>query len=256
MDVVSYPPGAPCWLDLTCPDPPKVHAFYRDLLGWTVKEDAEDGPGFGTFTLAGRDIAGLGPSSESASSSWNVYFSTPDLEACLTDVEQFGGRVLVGPVEIEGRGIGGACVDPTGGVFSVWEAGGHVGSGLTDVPGTVCWTELLTPNVEAAAQFYANVFGWVIDVETTDGVDLGVASIEGEAIAGLVTPPPEAAIGSVWTVSFAVADANRVATIVPMLGGQVVVPPTAIPGMGHYALIAGPAGEAFSVVARDESLDF
>jgi len=253
MDVHSYPPGAPCWLDLTCPDPPKVHAFYADLFGWTVRADAEDGPGFATFGLAGRDVAGLGPAPDDAGSSWNVYLNTPDLDACLTDVEQFGGRVLVGPVQIEGRGRGGACVDPTGGVFSVWEAGGHIGSGITGVPGTWCWTELLTADVEMAAQFYANVFDWTIDVETVDGVDLGVASIAGEAVAGLVTPPPQANIGTVWTVSFAVADPDRIAVIAPMLGGQVAVPPTEIPGMGRYALIAGPAGEAFSVVARDET---
>lgn len=254
MDVASYPPGAPCWLDLSCPDPGSVHAFYGDLFGWTVKADVADGAGFGTFTLAGRDIAGLGPGPE-GDPSWNVYFNTPDLDACLADVEQFGGRVLVGPVELEGRGRGAACVDPTGGVFSLWEAGGHIGSGLTDVPGSWCWTELLTADVQLAGQFYANVFGWAIDIETNGGVDLGVASIEGEAIAGLVTPPPQAEFGSVWTVSFAVADADRVATIVPALGGNVIVPPTAIPGMGHYALIAGLAGEPFSVVARDESLD-
>ncbi|MGQ0465423.1 MAG: VOC family protein [Sporichthyaceae bacterium] len=253
MNVTSYPPGAPCWLDLTCPNPPKVHAFYGDLFGWTVAENAEDGPGFGTFTLGGRDIAGLGPTD--GDPNWNVYFNTPDIDTCLADVEEFGGRVLVGPIEIEGRGSGAACVDPTGGVFSVWQAGGHVGSGLTDVPGTWCWTELLTGNVEVAAQFYANVFDWVIDVQTVDGADLGIATIEGEAVAGLVTPPPQANIGPLWTVSFAVADADRVAAIAPVLGGQVAVPPTDIPGMGRYAVIASPTGETFAVVARDESLD-
>jgi predicted enzyme related to lactoylglutathione lyase len=253
MDVESYAPGAPCWLDLTCADPKVVHSFYADLFGWTVTEDAEDGPGFATFTLAGRPIAGLGPAPADRDASWNVYFNTPDLDACLADVERFGGRVLVGPVELEGRGKGGACVDPTGGVFSVWEAGPHIGSGLTDLPGTWCWTELLTGDVETAAQFYANVFDWVIDVETVDGVDLGVASIDEEAIAGLVTPPPQAGIGTIWTVSFLVTDADRVARIAPALGGRVAVPPTDVPGMGRYALIAGPAGEPFSIVARDET---
>ncbi|MGQ0844916.1 MAG: VOC family protein [Sporichthyaceae bacterium] len=254
MDVESYAPGAPCWLDLTCPDPATVHAFYRDLFGWTHRADAEDGEGFGTFSLAGREIAGIGPCPPERGASWNVYLNTPDLDACLADVEKFGGRVLVGPVELEGRGRGGACVDPTGGVFSVWEAGGHIGSGLTGVPGTWCWTELLTADVEMAAQFYANVFDWVIDVENVDGVDLGVAAIDGEAVAGLVTPPAQANIGTVWTVSFAVGDADSIARIAPALGGQVAVPPTDIPGMGRYALIGGPGGEAFSVVARDDSV--
>ena len=254
MDVANYAPGAPCWLDLTCAEPSKVHAFYADLFGWQVAEDAEDGPGFATFTLAGRQIAGLGPGSPDRDASWNIYFNTPDLDATLADVEKFGGRVLVPATELEGRGRGGACVDPTGGVFSVWEAGGHIGSGLADVPGTWCWSELLTADVEVAAQFYANVFDWVIDVDHVDGVDLAVATIDETAIVGLVTPPPEAGIGSVWTVSFAVTDADRVARIAAALGGQVAVPPTDIPGMGRYALIAGPAGEAFSIVARDESI--
>ncbi len=255
MEIESYAPGAPCWLDLTCPDPSAVHSFYRDLFGWTIKSDEEDdGPGFGTFSLAGREIAGIGPCEPTRGASWNIYLNTPDLDACLTDVEKFGGRVLVGPVEIGTRGRGGACVDPTGGVFSVWEAGDHPGSGLADLPGTWCWTELLTADVEIASQFFANVFDWTIDVETVDGVEIGVATINGDAVAGLVTPPPEAKIGTLWAVSFAVTDADSVARIVPALGGQVVVPPTDIPGMGRYCLIAGPAGETFSIVARDESI--
>lgn len=249
--VESFPPGAPCWVDLTSPTPEKVHEFYRALFGWTVEENPEDGPGFAMFTLGGLPVAGLGPCPPDRTASWNVYLNTPDLDATLIDVDQFGGRVLVGPVEVGTAGRGGACVDPTGGVFSVWEPALHTGARLKDLPGTCCWTELLTPHVETAAQFYADVFDWVIDLDVVDGVEMAVAAIEDEAVAGIVTPPPAAGIGAIWSVSFSVADAAQAAAAAMALGGSVAVPPTDIPGIGRYALIVGPTGEAFAIVEHD-----
>ena len=33
----GYPPGVPCWVDLTQPDPDATMAFYRALFGWDLE---------------------------------------------------------------------------------------------------------------------------------------------------------------------------------------------------------------------------
>jgi predicted enzyme related to lactoylglutathione lyase len=50
--------------------------------------------------------------------------------------------------------------DPAGARIGLWQAARHQGAGLDDTPGTVCWHDLNTPKSGAAANFYAQVFGW------------------------------------------------------------------------------------------------
>jgi hypothetical protein len=235
-------------VDLTTPDPQFAIAYYRDLFGWAVNDLDEDS--IGTFTLAGRKVAGVGPCDGDRPASWNVYLNTTDIEATCTDVQQFGGRVLIDPVEVDVRGWGAACVDPTGGVFSLWQPGEHIGTGIGDVPGSWCWTELITNDAGVAAQFYANVFGWVVDLETKDGIELGVVTIDDRPTAGIVAPSPD--VQPSWTVSFSVGDVDRVARIATALGGVLAIPPTEVPGVGRYAALGSPLGEAFSVITRPE----
>ena len=52
--------------------------------------------------------------------------------------------------------------DPTGAVFNIWQPKSHQGLGVTAVPGTLCWADLSTPNVEGAKPFYESLFGWKI----------------------------------------------------------------------------------------------
>jgi predicted enzyme related to lactoylglutathione lyase len=245
-DIHRYAPGAPCWVDLSTPDPDGAIAYYRDLFGWAATDPDEWG--MRTFTLAGRKVAGVGPCDGDRPASWNVYLHAPDIEAAVTDVAQFGGQVLIEPTEVDTRGWGAACVDPTGAVFTLWQPGEHIGTQIANVPGAWCWTELITTDAGAAAQFYADVFGWVVDLQTVNGVELGTASIDDQPIAGIAAPSPD--IQPSWTVAFSVTDVDRVARIATALGGAMAIPPTEVPGMGRYAALGSALGEAFTVITR------
>jgi hypothetical protein len=50
--------------------------------------------------------------------------------------------------------------DPPGATIAGWEPRKHIGARFMNEPGALCWTELMTTNVEAAGQFYAGAFGW------------------------------------------------------------------------------------------------
>ena len=59
--------------------------------------------------------------------------------------------------------------------------------------------------------------------------------------------PTEAEAGPArWTVSFRVADADPDAARAQQLGGTVLLPPMDIP-IGRFAIVADPAGAAFSI---------
>jgi len=247
-DIDSYPPGAFCWVDLTCPNQAAAADFYEELFGWQVRDDYADG--FAKFTVGEIRVAGVGPCPPTRPASWNVYLCVQNLESTLADVTRFGGRPLVPPVEVGTDGRGAAAMDPTGAVFSLWEPAGFVGARLRDVPGTWCWTELVTDDVDRAAQFYADVFDWVLDVETISEISYAVARLDGAPVAGLVAPPVPGTIRPAWTIAFAVRDVDAAAACVLTSGGRVATPPTDVPGMGRYAALGGVGGEAFSVVTR------
>lgn len=250
-DVDGYPAGAPCWVDLTCPNQSAAADFYEGLFGWEIRDDYADG--FANFTVGEKRVAGIGPGEAGRPASWNVYLNVVKLEPVLANVMRYGGHVVVPPVQVGTDGRGATAMDPTGGVFSLWEAGEFIGSRLTDVPGTWCWTELVTPDVDRAAQFYADVFDWVLDLETIGEFSYAVARFDGRAVAGLVRPPAPVQIRPTWTVSFAVEDVDRSAERAVELGGQIVRPPESLPGLGRYAVLGGVGLEAFTVVARTES---
>ena len=55
-------------------------------------------------------------------------------------------------------------------------------------------------------------------------------------------------VPSHWMIYLAVEDVDACASKAAGLGGQVVHPPTDIPNVGRWALIADPAGALFAVM--------
>ena len=54
-------------------------------------------------------------------------------------------------------------------------------------PGTFCWTDLTTPDQEAAKAFYSPLFGWeAFDAPVGDGVYYSMMSIDGKQVGAAV----------------------------------------------------------------------
>jgi predicted enzyme related to lactoylglutathione lyase len=96
-------------------------------------------------------------------------------------------------------------------------------------PGTFCWAELGTTDVEAATAFYADVFGW-----EADGARFRLAGTE---VAGL-----EEADEARWRSRLSVEDVDALADRVRELGGEVLAAPLDVEGAGRVAAVADPTG--------------
>lgn len=116
--------------------------------------------------------------------------------------------------------------------------------------GTFCWNELMTTDVEKVKGFYTGLFGW-----TTREMDMGPNGTytlwvnQGKDVGGCMKLPPEA--GNVpphWMGYVAVADVDAAAKKVTELGGTVHHPPTDIPGVGRFSVIADPTGAVLSII--------
>ena len=241
----SYPPGVPCWVDNLVPDPAKAMAFYGELLGWEF-----DGPGPGDYYVAkvrGRDVAGVGQAPPGVSPGWNTYVSV----ASAKDTVSAADSVVVEPLDALPAGRLAALEDPAGAIIGLWEPVERLGCQLVNEASAYAMSALHTPEPEAAARFYHDVFGWETD-EFAPGVSL--FRLPGYVGGEPAQPVPRDVIAVLakddgparWSVDFWVGDVDALAGRVAGLGGNVVVPPfDSIPT--RQAVLADPFGAVFSV---------
>jgi hypothetical protein len=241
----SYPPGVPCWVDNLVGDVDEALRFYGGLLGWEF-----DGPGPGNYYVArlrGRDVAGLGQAPPGVPPGWNTYVSVASAE----DTARAADRVVVEPFDALPAGRVAALEDPAGAIIGVWEPAERLGCQLVNEPAAYAMSALHTPDPEAAAAFYRDLFGWGSD-EFMPGVSL--FRLPGYVGGEPAQPVPRDVIAVMaqddgparWSVDFWVDDADALAARVPELGGSVVVAPfDSIPT--RQAVVADPFGAAFSV---------
>lgn len=119
-----------------------------------------------------------------------------------------------------------------------------MGERTTYVPGTFCWTDLVTSDPDAAGSFYADVLGW--ELEDIAGTDVALARIGGRAVAS-IGPLPNAEAPSHFNCYVSVDSAAATADRALELGGEVVRDAHDVGAMGRLAVLADPAGAALSV---------
>lgn len=111
-------------------------------------------------------------------------------------------------------------------------------------PGTPCWVELGgTPDIEASERYYRELLGWEIP-EMSNSAELGGyrrAKLNGKDVAG-VSPQMQDDQPCYWATYVSVADADATLATVRDAGGQVIVDPMDVMGMGKMAVFTDPTG--------------
>lgn len=250
----AFGEGAPCWIDAALPDLAAGRRFYGELFGWTYEDQGED---FGHYTLAfrdGRAAAGLMPSPDPAvPTAWTLYIASSDAAVAAGRIDEAGGHVLFGPDTAGESGVMVGAADPGGSLFGVWQAGQHLGFGVTDEPGSFCWAENWTRDPAAVDGFYDTVFGYRAE-QIGDGrhFDYKVWSLRDEAdrkVGGRMAIGADAPQEQrpAFQVYFAVADCDTAAAAVRDLGGTVAREPQDSPA-GRVCFATDDQGASFAVI--------
>ncbi len=117
--------------------------------------------------------------------------------------------------------------------------------------GKVIFVELVTPDLSAAKQFYAGLFGWTFRDIQADKSEYAEASLDGRPVAGLVQRdiPAGKQRQPAWLGFIAVSDVDATTTIALQHGAKVLFEPHNIPDRGREAVFADPQGAVFAVLA-------
>jgi uncharacterized protein len=249
----SYKTGDFSWVDLMVPDTSAAREFYRELFGWE-SQDTEGGMPYVMFLNEGRMVAGLGPQSEEMKAQgmpavWSSYISVDDAEATTRKAAELGGTVTVPAMQVMEYGSLAFIQDPTGAHVGLWQPGQHFGAELTQDPGSLCWNELVTRDVDRAKDFYGKLFGWEFSEMPDSTPAYHIIKNQGASNGGLMQmderwgdAPPH------WMVYFAVADVEATSRRVTELGAKVIVEPFDVPPVGRMSTIQAPQGAVFSVI--------
>jgi uncharacterized protein len=115
-------------------------------------------------------------------------------------------------------------------------------------PGTPCWVDLATPDIEASARFYGEVLGWEVP-ELPTSAEMGGyrrAKKNGKDVAG-VMPLMQEGQPPAWSTYVSVADADATAAAVTANGGTEVAEPMDVMDLGRMAVFTDPTGAFFGI---------
>jgi predicted enzyme related to lactoylglutathione lyase len=118
-------------------------------------------------------------------------------------------------------------------------------------PGTFSWVDLATTDTDGAKQFYSGLFGWrTSDDPIPGGGTYTMCRLEGRNVAAMSSQQDqerEQGIPPHWNSYVTVASADEAAARATELGGHVLAGPFDVMEEGRMAVLADPAGAAFSV---------
>jgi predicted enzyme related to lactoylglutathione lyase len=109
------------WHELFAAEGNEAFAFYREVFEWR-ETDANTGPlpSYHVFAAGGRRLGGMFTKHASAPVPfWLYYFNVSDLDVALRQVEQAGGRIVLGPHDLPGDSGIARCIDPQGAMFAL-----------------------------------------------------------------------------------------------------------------------------------------
>ena len=111
-------------------------------------------------------------------------------------------------------------------------------------PGTPCWVDLLSSDVERSKTFYSELFGWT---STDAGADFGgyvTFSSDGHQVAGMMGNTMGGGHPDAWSTYMCTADIAATTAAAKDAGANVVVEPMPVGDLGSMAVLVDPAGAA------------
>ena len=255
--VTTHAPGTFCWFELATRDPNGAKKYYGPLFGYeVVDQDVGGGAMYTVLRLAGREAAAISRLNDArypagTPSHWMTYLAVEDADATARKVAAGGGKLLAPPFDVMDLGRMAMCSDPNAATFAIWQAKRHPGVGVTGEPGSFGWCQLNVPATgrEKAKPFYAAALGWTFRDDPMPMGDFYTTWLGGGVPrGGMMGMPPGITHPAHWLLYLASADVDATTGKSKELGGQTIVPPMDIPGIGRFAVLQDPQGATFAIV--------
>ena len=247
-----YVPGRWVWVELFTEDVKAAMGFYGKAFDWSFQPfPAARGPGYTLALSDGEPVGGMlqreHTQQKERGSRWLGMISVTDVKAAARHAVEHGGKVVMSPRLLEGRGEVALLQDPEGAPFGVIRAAGGDPPDYLAEDKQWVWIELWARDPDAMAQFYSVVAGYEITRrEQPNGRTGYLLASGGYTRCGIITSPAPK-LASAWLPYLRVENVKSAANRAQQAGARVVVPPRATLRDGRVALIVDPTGASLGL---------
>ena len=252
--ITSHAPGNFCWFELATSDQKAAKDFYTKVFGWET-DDQPMGPDqfYTMLKKDGKNVGALfGMSKEEMGSGipphWSIYIAVTNADETTKKAESLGAKTIMAPFDVMDVGRMAVIMDPTGAIFSIWQASKHKGAELVGEIGSFCWWELNTKDTTAAIEFYTKLFGW-----TTGGDSNYTEWKNGDQLMGgmMEIKPEWGPVPPNWLSYVLVDNCDETAARIKAHGGSIMMGPQDIENMGRFAVAADAQHAVFAIYQRN-----
>ncbi len=250
--VNKHPPGNFCWIELCTDDWQVASGFYRKLFDWNAPPNVDGS--YVVFSVDDKNVGALCQMSDEEqhrdiAPHWRSFVAVRSADEAVGRAQALGGEIIKPPFDVFDAGRMATIRDPTGASLALWEARKQRGADVVNDTGALCWNELITNDPTVARAFYSELFGWTADIQWMGLVSYCSFLNHGQPVAGMLAHSEEWHPRSPeWLVYIAVQDCDTTASEAVSLGGDVLSPPTDIPGVGRFAVVRDPQGAQFAII--------
>jgi predicted enzyme related to lactoylglutathione lyase len=237
------------FITLPTEDFERAEAFYRDVLGWTVRAFPMGDQTYEMIYASDTMVGGYAaPRSDRQPSHWISYVSVENVDAAVKAAATHGGKVIDAPYEIPGVGRTARIADPQGAEICPFKNATGDPADEDASQGRFFWNELHTTDPAKALAFYGKVVGF-----SSRAMDMGPGGtyhiLEGSGVGrGGVTQHLAPGVPPHWLPYVFVDDPDATIAKAKKLGATIQLGPEDIPGVGRFAALQDPTGAVLAVM--------
>jgi hypothetical protein len=244
------------WGELFADNVEAEKTFYREVFGWTYDTF---GTGKDVYTLIrvnGRPIGGIvhfpKPHNAERSARWLPIMSVPAPLRAAEQATASGGKVLVPPKELPGRGEAAVLADPEGAIFGVIRTASGDPADAFPSYNAWFWLELWAKDAAKMADFYGPIGAYTISRQEGPGDRPELHLVAGGYPRAGVLELQRKDLPSTWLPYVRVKDVTQAVAGIERAGGRIVIAPSPEIRNGKVAVFLDPAGAAVAVAEWKE----
>lgn len=245
--------GMFCWADMGSTNVEASKKFYTDMFGWTWDDAGND---YWIAKMGKSMVAGLMKSQcPDGKSYWSTYLNTADLDTTMATAEKNGATTIVPKTEVGDWGWFSMHKDPTNAMIAFWQNKGDAPteSWTKNETGHMCWTELITNDIDRSGSFYCNTLKY-----TPENMNMGEGApaytmfkMGDTQAAGMMAIQKEwGEVPPHWMNYIQVDSITASSAKATKLGAKICKECTEIPGMGWFSIMTDPQGGTISMFSK------
>jgi len=245
-----HTPGRWVWAELFSDNVDASKTFYQDVFGWKFESTGSGKDAYTLVRAGGRPIAGIvhfaKPADAVRSARWLALLSVPDVARAAEQATASGGKVVVAPRKIPGRGDVAVLADPEGALFGVIRSA--AGDPPDEFPAFNAWLwfELWSKDASRVADFYGPVGAYTVSRQEGPGDLTELHLVAGGYPRAGVLELKRKDLPSTWLPYVRVKDLKQTLAGVERAGGRIVVEPAPDIRNGKVAVFVDPLGAAMA----------